>query len=271
MFVALLFGIPALLQDPSPAAGNPAEAEAVFRRAIEAQVVAGPRAPVTGFYVRLNLREREEAAREVLFEHLYTRAEGGLVVQRMTNPEGGVAVEKGFDGKRFWMLTAEAGGEPEFQDLSGKREFTEDRAAIDEAMEMSERLLLILDLDRLKEQARNLELRPGPKGPALSGRLALDGKAWTFRLELEAGTLKPLALGLIPPAGQAETAGADAAGRVWFVMRGHQDIEGRLIPRRIDVFHGERGAYPDQILEIRQLLWREPPPRSAFEAPDQRR
>ncbi|MFQ5750234.1 MAG: hypothetical protein ACE5H3_12395, partial [Planctomycetota bacterium] len=129
-----------------PASSTPA-VDALFRRAAAAQFTPGSSpAEVHGFRMDLNLRERGEHPREIGFELAWRDVSGGMLRIRVDDPERGSLVE-GFDGRRYWLR--EEGGPLRF--LQG-HEFTRDREKIDQALDLCQDLLVLLDLEPLRKR-----------------------------------------------------------------------------------------------------------------------
>lgn len=253
----------------APAGTKRQDAEAVIERAVAAQLGDSEPAPVQGFYVLLNLRLRGEQVQEIQFSQWYHTQRGGLLRQIINDPDVGVRVEKGFDGRRFWQLTLEGEKVGEFLDLSS-RNYIKDREKIFDSMLLSEKLALILDLEQLQVQANDLAVKAADGGHLVTGWLELGDEPWRFELLLRGDDYAAHSLRLDPlPLEDEKKRKDDERAPQRFLFFGHHPFEGRKVPRRIDVFLGAQpGEAPDQILEIRELKWRQPPPLEIFRAPE---
>ncbi len=275
MIAAFLLALAA--QDPAPA-GTPEPAEALAR-AVAAQRV-GERAPaVEHFGLDLNLRERGETPREVDVTVLFTLAQGGRLQLILDDSErGGVRVEKGYDGERYWLR--EQDREP--VELAG-REYAQDREVIDETLDLCEELLLLFDLDRLQQQTRDLGITAGTlvrrdsSQPhwILTGAILLHDEPRRFGLWLDQETWLPSRLTLESPAvaetpldppaeGEAEAAPAvvrqefDLGAYHDFPLLGSEEPQGRLLPRMVREYRrDENGArHAVRWLELHNVQWR---------------
>lgn len=276
MIAALLLALAS--QDPAPA-GTPEPADALAR-AVAAQRV-GERAPaVEHFGLDLNLRERGETPREVDVTVLFTLTQGGRLQLILDDSErGGVRVEKGFDGDRYWLK--EQDREPVV--LSG-REYAQDREAIDETLDLCEELLLLFDLDRLQQQTRDLEITAGTlvrrdaSQPhwILTGAILLHDEPRRFGLWLDQETWLPSRLTLESPAVEEtpldplqapDQEGAaprkvrqefDLGAYHDFPLLGSEEPQGRLLPRMVREYRrDENGArHAVRWLELHNVQWR---------------
>lgn len=240
---------------PAAPASDPAAVE-LFRAAAAAQFLGAEAKPVEGFQVQLTLLERGETRREVDLGIRY-RHEGGAIRMSVADSERGGTVQKGYDGRRYWLRD----GEQPLLELSG-REFGRDREAIDDARALCDEMLLLMDLRRLEPNAQELRVEAGSDGSQLlHGRWPRGGETWSFTLQL-AADLTPLELRLTPPA--APDAPARPAQR--FLLRHYAEFERRRVPQLIEEYH-DPGEYPVRILEVRKLHWRTPPSAAEMAAP----
>ena len=230
---------------------------------------------VRSFAMRVVLRDRSDVPREFTFDLLFA-SEPERVRLTVDDPERGIRVEKGFDGKRFWLQ----GTDQDSVDLSG-REFTKDREAITAALDLSKDLLLVLDLARLGRKARELETtREG-----LAGVFPSPEGDWKFELHfaMETPGALPRVLVLHPPAPPPERGGEEGTGKIpiapptrRFMLGTWEAFEDRKIPRLVEEYSGSEQEFPLRILEVQDLIWRRPLPLALFMAPgasgqDQRR
>ena len=226
---------------------------------------------VRSFAMRVVLRDRSDVPREFTFDLLFG-SEPERVRLTMDDPERGIRIEKGFDGKRFWLHGPDQG----LVDLSG-REFTKDREAIAAALDLSKDLLLVLDLARLSRKARNME----STHEGLTGVLSSPEGDWKFKLLFakEIPGALPLALVLHPPAlplGEEKDGDPVSPPARRFMLGAWEAFEGRKVPRLVEEYSGSSPEFPIRILEVQDLIWRRPLPLELFLAPgargqDQRR
>ena len=248
-------------------------AEQLLEEAAQAQLSRQGVAEVAGFTVSLNLRERGEAPREVDLKLFYRSDDGGLIRLLLDEPDRGVRVAKGFDGKTYWLKEQDK----ETLDLSS-REFAQDREAIDEAIELSEQLLLLLDLNQLERMASDLRIKelevPEDDAEAaaraariqiLSGRVKLGSQIRLFDLELDRQAKLAYALVLYPPPTGSTNSEAERPPIQRFELGYYKDFEGRLMPSVIQEYQGiPKPELPIRLLELHRLTWREPPARESF-------
>lgn len=250
---------------------EPAE---VLARAIAAQLTAPAPAAVDHFVIRLNLRERGAAPREIDVDVLYDAGDGGrLLLVLDDSAHGGVRVEKGFQDGRYWLRQQDE--EP--IDLVG-RDYARDREAIDQGLELCEQLLLLFDLEQLRARAQDLTLedatlaRGGEEQPhaVLRGSILLGDRPRRFALWIERASWLPSRLTLeLPPAPAAdgvEPAAPAAPVLQEFDLRGWHDFpvherdmaQGRLVPRLVTEFHRAPGGAREEvrILELHDVQWR---------------
>ena len=240
----------------------PQSPESILSAMAAAQCEGKEVAEVRSFAMRVVLRDRSDVPREFTFDLLFG-SEPERLRLTVDDPERGIRVEKGFDGKRFWLHGPDQG----LVDLSG-REFTKDREAIAAAIDLSKDLLLVLDLARLGRKARDLEsTREG-----LAGVLPSPEGDWKFELRFarEIPGALPLALVLQPPAPpredeEDENPAPPPARR--FMLGAWEAFEGRKIPRLVEEYSGSNQEFPVRILEVQDLIWRRRLPLDWFRAP----
>jgi hypothetical protein len=174
-----------LAQTPAVAAApSDPQAAALLQAVADAQYAAGAGRAVDGFDVDLNLRERhDDTPNEYDFGLQYSCRAAETVVVRLHDPDKGTRVEKGFNGRSYWLRDLNDSQAP-LQDLSA-HEFEQDRAAIDESLEFSADLLLVLDLAALARAAEGLRLTRGPQRERLlAGSVRRGEHLWQFTLVL---------------------------------------------------------------------------------------
>ncbi len=195
-----LLAAPCLLQEPAP----PSEAELALARAVEAQVTGAESHRVEHFGIDLDFQERGETPRELAVSLRYDSDKGGRLQLITDDSErGGVRVEKGFDGRRYWIKQPDQ--EP--MELLG-RDFARDRDTIDDTLDLCEELLLLFDLERLQArtqeltlEARTVEGKDGPRAvQVLGGTVMLADQKRRFELFLDPESWLPFRLALEPAA-----------------------------------------------------------------------
>jgi hypothetical protein len=271
MIALLLF---ALLQEPAvTGAANPAPAPAAAALppasdpaavALLAQLAAsqypqGAGRALDGFDVQLNWRERGEQVQEFGLGLNYSRRGSEKVAIRIQDRSRGTEVRKGFDGARFWLEQ----GEEARIDLSGA-DFEQDRKEIDEAIEFSSDLLLVLDLHAFARQAVGLSLTLDPaQQRVLAGQLRRLDKMWEFSILLPAKDpaegLQPLEIRLREPNADPLTQ-AEQAYLVdrRFKLDKFKRFHGRSVPQKIHEFAPDEEEAA-RILEVHDLHWEDQP------------
>ena len=224
---------------------------------------AGKLLPVEGFSLSLNIRERDQQRNDIDLLVEYARADGGRVKLVLDDPNRGVSVAKGFDGNSYWLQ--EKGGEE--IDLSS-REFTQDREAIDQAIELCERLRLMFDLNDLAKQAIKPQLKERGKQVFISGSIRHQTLNHPFELVFDGEHHRLDSLQLwIPLLDQKGRPAVDQQGKaLWrsqprFTLSHYRNFEGLLAPQLIREFApGPVGEPPIRLIEIHALKWKSPPP-----------
>jgi len=248
---------PAAQAEVAPAAPVPSDPKAVafLRQLAQDQFQSEQRRLVDGFQLQVYLRDKGESPREVGFTLDYRQRDGESIGLRIDDPERG-RIDKGFDGRDYWLKEAEG----EHQLLNG-HEFAKDRESIDEALDMCQDLLLILDVAQMETRSRSLQLLPGQGGekPApsvLSGELRRADGSWVpFALEVthQEDSLLPTLLDFGKPPSLLQEAPANPEGLPFqrFELRLWKTYDGRNVPRLIDIFDSNSPeALPVRMLEI---------------------
>jgi len=255
-----LFLAPLLLFQ-QPSSPSP-EVDALFRRAAAAQFTPGSApAEVHGFRMDLNLRERGEHPREIGFELAWRDTSGGLIRIGVDDPDRGSLVE-GFDGRRYWLR--EEDGKLRF--LQG-HEFTRDREKIDQALDLCQDLVILLDLEQLRKRSRDFVLlEEDDTGPGIGGILHRAGGPWRFSLRLHRESLLPASLQVESLPAKPSSGEAPPPLRVVqrFLLRAPRTFEGRRIPQLIEMYQNGEDL-PIRLLEIHRIVWRTPPPAAGFQ------
>lgn len=247
-----------LLQDPvaAPASAVPAPDPAALLLAVaDAQYGAHAGREVQRYGVELNLRERGETPREYGFAMSYSATGSESLTIQIDDPERGTRVRKGFDGTRYWLQEEDG----PLQDL-GAHEFEQDRANIDEGLELGKDLLLVLDFAALTRRATALKSTVGPEGARLvSGRVQRGAQPWEFTLVLPAqdGPLGPLPSDLFlrklnpDPETRAEQ---PVLLERHVAFASYKRFRERAVPQVVHEFLPET-LEPIRTLELRDLRW----------------
>lgn len=284
----LLLALPLPVQESASAAPAPAAvpasdpaATALLREVAATQFASEERRLVDGFQLEVFLRERGERPNDVRFNLDFNLREGERIALRIDDPERG-RVDKGFDGRDYWLKEPQK----ERQLLNG-HEFEKDREGIDEALDLCQDLLLVLDVAQLERRSRALSLdaEAEAEAPVLRGELRrADGRWLPFVLELrrtEDG-VEPtqLSLGTPPAPAPAEGEAAEAAPPAEeeipyqrFRLLAWNELDGRRIPQVVQMFDlPDPGTLPGRILEIHrfdcQTRWVPEAPREEAAASD---
>ena len=246
----------AVAQDISPPA---VDAAALFSEIVEAQA-AQPEVfgkPVISFRTRINLRERGEHPSEVLIDLSYQSIHGGVVEMLVDDTERGIRLNKGFDGRHFWMT-----GENEERVFLTGHEYTQDRGEIDQIMVLCEDLLLLLDLSRLQQSATDLSVLQKDDALLLSGKFPKGGKTWSFGIQLKGDSRLPVYLEISPPEPVKKPSANQDSAETPVKVRPHifrlnrwHDFQGRIVPRVIEEFITLESLYPARIIALRLLEW----------------
>lgn len=256
MMLALLLP---LLQEPSTPPAAPAipqpDASELLLAIASAQYAGHAGREVKRFGIELGLREFGETPHEYGFGLSYSTTGGESLTLQIDDPERGNRVRKGWDGKRHWLQENEG----PLQDL-GAREFDQDRQSIDEAIELSADLMLMLDYATLARRATELTLSVGPEQRrVLSGKVQRREHSWEFVLVLPD---QPGALGLLPDALLLRQLNPDPLTRAerpvllerHIAFSGYKRFNGRAVPVRVDEFLPE-DELPARTLELYDLRW----------------
>lgn len=216
---------------------------------------------VDGLNMRVEAEEHGEHPHVVSFSVMYTKFGAEQLELKIEDPERGGTVAKGFDGRDYWLREGLHAGEAKAQILSG-HEFTKDREAIDEAMNLCSDLLLLMDIRGLQQRQPPKALTVSETGERLiSGSLRRhSSQLWDYSLVIPANSLEPSALEvrLFTPA-EVDADGVETKAAVLlfqrFEMSYYKRFDGRNIPQAIDVFHTLGSELPDQSIILDRFHW----------------
>lgn len=256
--ISLIFALlqsPATVEPAPPAPVSDPAAVALLQTVAAAQFASKEGREVDAFEVGLVLKEFGDTPHEYGFGLTHTRRGGETVTIRINDPEREGVVSKGFDGRRYWLRHDEG----PIQDLSA-HEFAQDRASIDEALELSADLLLALDFASLSRSATGLKLAVGPELQSLiSGEVRRGSHLWDFTLVLPAAAGP---LGLLPSDLFLRQLNEDAETRVekpvllerQIAFTHYERFRERAAPRFVHEFL-LGSDQPSRTLEVHTLLW----------------
>ena len=199
------------------------------------------------FNIDLFLRDRGEHPREFGFFLHYSRSPKEVFELAIDDVENNTQVRKGFDGKNYWL---EASGKKR-QTLTG-HEFTEDRQAIEDGIELCGDLMLILDLRQFAEKNPPSILKTKQDGTRiLEGQLLRKGKQYTYRVHLDADSLLPSKVDFILFDDEQQITKFQS-----FATLAYKKYSARQIPQVIYEFDtADNGALPQRIYEIHDMAW----------------
>ena len=238
------------------------EAEALMYEVAAAQFSDVNATAMTQFGVQLFLRERGEHPREFGFLLNYASHPQEIFELAIDDVESNTQVRKGFNGKEYWLSQA---GE-EKQILSG-REFTEDRQAIDEGLELSSDLMVLLDLRQFADNNPPTKLITSDVGTRiLEGTITRQQQLYTYRIHLDAEQMLPSMVDFILYDDEQQQVQFQR-----FSTLAYKAYAGRQIPQVLCEFDSDDSkALPQRIYEIHDLSWGpHPPPLSDDKKPSQ--
>jgi hypothetical protein len=229
------------------AVSPPNEAEALMREVATAQFSTTEDLVMNAFDVNLFLRERGEHPREFGFYLHYSRAKKEIFELAIDDVENNTQVRKGFDGKNYWLKQ----GADERQLLSG-REFTEDRQAIEDGIELSGDLMLLLDLRQFTAKNPPQKLTVNEEGMRIiEGEIMRHQQLWTYRVHLKLGGNLPDLVDFILFDEELEIQKFQR-----FETLAYKAYSSRQIPQLIYEFDtADADALPQRIYEIHDLSW----------------
>ncbi|PCJ54879.1 MAG: hypothetical protein COA70_04095 [Planctomycetota bacterium] len=243
------------------AADTSKEAAALMAEVAAAQYPAKKGELVDGMNMKVEATEYGEHPHVVGFSVMYTKFGAEQLELIIEDPERGGTVAKGFDGRDYWLREGLGEGQGEAQILSG-HEFTKDREAIDEAMDLCSDLLLLIDIHNLKRRQPPKSLTILENGVrVLQGELRRpDGLIWDYSLSIPAGSLQPSALEIrhntaaVVDADGVETKAAVSLYQR-FEMSYYNRFDGRNVAQMIDVWNTFGSEYPDQKIILDRFRW----------------
>jgi hypothetical protein len=223
------------------------EAQELMSDVIAAQYNAEGARPMSNFSIDLFLRERGEHPREFGFYLLYSETKQKIFEIAIDDVENNTQVRKGFDGKRYWLK--ENGGEK--QVLSG-HEYTEDRQAIDDGIDLSADLMLILDLAQFADKNPPTTLTIEADGTrVLEGRILRQQQLFTYRIHVATDQLLPSIVDFILFDDEQQLKQIQR-----FATLAYKEYHGRSVPQVIYEFDTDDSeALPLRIYEIHGLDW----------------
>jgi len=274
MFPPFFLLLSPLLQAVPPPPDLPHQSEAVelLHRAAKLQNSARNSAPVTGFHLSLNIRERNQSRNDFDLE-LNFDAQGERIRIVVEDANRGTRLAKGFDGKAYWLK------EPKkpILFLDG-REFSQDRDAIEQAIEFSNHLLLLLDFKHLPKACEELSLIHSDEGKWIRGFLPLQGQKSYFFLLLNPKTLLADKLRIGVPARNEDGGTLLKEGKLVFSQLTEYELlhyrsfaglqapqvirEFLLLPEPIQKTSTEVDPnlrHPSRIVEVHNLNWQKKP------------
>jgi hypothetical protein len=238
------------------------EAEALMHKVAAAQFGEENATAMTQFGVQLFLRERGEHPREFGFFLNYASHPQEIFELAIDDVESNTQIRKGFNGKEYWLSQA---GE-EKQILSG-REFTEDRQAIEEGLELSSDLMVLLDLRQFADNNPPTKLTTSEDGTRiLEGTITRQQQLYTYRIHLDAEQMLPSMVDFILHDDEQQQVQLQR-----FSTLAYKAYAGRQIPQVLYEFNSDDSeALPQRIYEIHDLSWGpHPPPPSDGKKPSQ--
>ncbi len=244
--------------EAQPAANDPA-AERFLAAMVAAQRATAELPAVSAFEMKIHLRDFDASgAREADVVLAYHPDLGELLMSIADSARAGAKVEKGFDAEGYWLRQEDGS----LVDL-GPREYQQDRAAIDESIDLCGDFLLLFDFERLQKRATGLRLAKGEKGTELSGQLRRGRESWTFRLGVRAGQELPERLLLQAPPPPPKKGAEESLPPPpppppqLFSFGDYRNFDGRLLPGFIDQMRSFEPLDPLRSFEIRSFVWRD--------------
>ncbi|MDP6850282.1 MAG: hypothetical protein QGH51_00530 [Planctomycetota bacterium] len=253
-----------------PIAPHQPEAVQLLDKAAKKQNGTKRSDPIGGFHLNLNIRERGQSRNDYDLELDFAAGREQIRIS-LEDSKRSTRISKGFDGKSYWLK------EPDnaLLHLDG-REFSQDREAIEQAIEFSNRLLLLLDFKYLPEACEGLWLRENEAGPSIRGSLLLHGELTYFYLILNPETLLTDRLRIGKPAlDEKGTTIWEGSEPVFtqlteYELLHYRDFKGLYAPQILREFHilpapipkadsSPKTPSPSRIVEVHGLDWQNPP------------
>ncbi|MDA0667978.1 MAG: hypothetical protein O3A95_08745 [Planctomycetota bacterium] len=237
------------------------EAAALMAKVAADQFPTGKGKLVDGLNMKVEAEEHGEHPHVISFTVIYTKFGAEQLELIIEDPERGGTVAKGFDGRDYWLREGLREGEGKAQILSG-HEFTKDREAVDDAMNLCSDLLLLVDIHGLERRQPPEALSVLESGArVLSGSLRRhSSQLWDYSLVIPANSLEPSALEVrhwTPAEVDADGVETKAAVLLYqrFEMSFYKRFDGRNVPQAIDVFHSLDSELPDQSIILDRFHW----------------
>ena len=203
-----------------------------------------PAEPMTQFDLQLFLRDRGEHPREFSFYLHYSKGPKEVFEIVVDDIEKNIQVRKGFDGKNYWL---EEQGKTKTI-LSG-HEYTEDRAAIEDGINLSNDLLLFLDFKQFSKKYPPGKIIFGENNlKTISGTLVRKGESWDYSIKSKDKEL-PFQIDFSKKNNEGKRVDHQR-----FELLAYKAYQGRKIPQIIYEFQPEE-KLPSRIYEIHDIVW----------------
>ncbi len=223
------------------------EAEVLMHEVANAQLSDAHDLTMTNFNIELFLRDRGEHPREFGFFLQYANSPREIFELIIDDVENNTQVRKGFNGKQYWLQQS---GEDK-QILSG-HEFTEDRQAIEDGIDLSADLMLLLDLHQLANHNPPSKLSTTKNGTRiLEGTVTRQQQLYTYRIHIKADEILPSMIDFILFDDEHQQLQFQR-----FATLAFKPYDGRQIPQVIYEFaDADSESLPRRIYEIHNMTW----------------
>jgi len=243
---------------PAIEAADPAQEAAELLQAVaEAQFPSKKGVYVDGLNMKVQANQLGEHPRLVEFNVFYTTVGGEELELIIDDPDRGGRVAKGFSGRDYWLSE----GDNKRLTLSG-HEYTKDREAIDEAMQLCSDLLLLVDLRSLirYDSPQGLSTLEDGTRIVFGAKQLSDGLLWDYRLAIPGDSLQPSWLEVQHvTAAKLDADGTEIeAPQVLyqrFEMIAYKRFAGRNVAQGIRVFNSRESTMPDQKILLERFTW----------------
>ena len=200
--------------------------------------------PMTRFDLQLFLRERGEHPREFSFYLHYAKKPKEIFEIVIDDIEKNTQVRKGFDGKDYWLKEQEKAKIT----LSG-HEYTEDRNAIEDGINLCNDLILFLDFKQFAQKYPPEKVSLQEDGiKIISGKLLRKGEKWDYSIKSK-GKQLPFQIDF-------SKRNNDKSELTFqrFELLSYKSYQGRKIPQIIYEFQLNE-ELPSRIYEIHDIVW----------------